>query len=463
MPNSRIVSTFIVTVVSFTFLACSPAPTTEPLNTQATIDAAVAATDTAQEANQATIDAAVAATDAAQTAEQTAEALAALPTEEPATPVASEEYATLSEEELAALIDQTVAEAVAATEQSAAVATTATTDGTVTTEEVETITITVAEAEEAIALAEELLTLYADLYGATAIEAIAAVEDINQTLDYLADSVTELNTTLTEINDSLAQGLELTEETIDQLQTTTKLAAQNAAQIQQQTQTWSGIRQSQIEEGVSTLANVDPNQVAANPTEALQQALAFMEMGQAALADGQLSPEEMANLAQQAANTQAGLNGQELAQLAGLVENATVQMNQGNLPQAQETLSQLGMETTLSFSPNQVAGDLPETVQIARNFAEHGQQAMADGQVSAEELANLAQLAANTTASLNAHGGPQLQQLTGSVNNITTQIVRGEMGRAQEGLNGFNNILDSKPDITKPGLDRDAPARPARP
>jgi hypothetical protein len=51
-----------------------------------------------------------------------------------------------------------------------------------------------------------------------------------------------------------------------------------------------------------------------------------------------------------------------------LVENVTAHINQGNLPQAQETLSQLGVETVLSFPPNHVAADLPETIQMARNF-----------------------------------------------------------------------------------------------
>jgi len=471
MSSQRVTFSLFLSLLTVTFLGCSLGAAAETPNTQATIGAAVAATDNAQIANQSTIDAAVAATDAAQAADQaamdtavqaTGTAQAAQTTsqeEQPAPTVSSDEYANLSEEELAALIDEAVAEAVAATEQSAAAATTATDDGTVTPQEVETIEVTVAGAEEAVALAEELLTLYADLYGTTATEAVAAVEDINQTLLYLADSITALNATLAEIDNSLAQGLEITAETITQLQTAAQLAAQQSAQIQQQTQTWAGIRDGQLE----SLPEIAPNQIAGNPTEALQQAFAFMEMGQIALADGQVSPEEVANLAQQAANAQAGLNGQDMAQLAGLIDSVTAQINQGNLSQAQETLGQLGVETVLSFPPSQVAADLPETVQMARNFAEQGRQSIADGQVSAADLANLAQLGANVTASLNAHGGSQLQSLAGSVNDITIQLAQGDINRAQEGLNGFDNALGSMPDINKPGLDRDAPSRPSRP
>jgi len=475
MSSQRVTFSLFLSLLTVTFLGCSLGATTETPNTQATIGAAVAATDNAQIANQSTIDAAVAATDAAQAADQaaldtavqatgTAQATQTTSQEEQPTPtVSSDEYANLSEEELAALIDEAVAEAVVATEKSAAAATTATDDDTVTTQEVETIEVTVAGAEEAVALAEELLTLYADLYGTTATEAVAAVEDINQTLLYLADSITALNATLAEIDNSLAQGLEITAETITQLQTAAQLAAQQSAQIQQQTQTWAGIRQSQLDEVISTLPQVDPNQIAHNPTEAFQQAFAFMEMGQIALADGQVSPEEVANLAQQAANAQASLNGQDMAQLAGLVDSVTAQINQGNLPQAQETLGQLGVETVLSFPPSQVAADLPETVQMARNFAEQGRQSIADGQVSAAELVNLAQLGANTSAGLKTHGGAQLQSLTGSVNDITIQLAQGDINRAQEGLNGFDNALGSMSDINKPGLDRDAPSRPSRP
>jgi hypothetical protein len=485
--NRNITLLLIVSVLIFTALACGfGSPTATPDN-QAIIDAAIAATSQTQMDSQATIDAAVQTTDTAQTANQAAvdAAVQATPTVQASSQAAttepdddsaisSEQYVTMTEEELATLIDQTVAEAVTATEQSAAVTTDVTADNIVTAEEVETVEVYVAGAEEAIALAEELLYVYDDLYGDVATETVLVLEEISESLLYLADSVAALNETLTEINSSLEQGVELAEEVITELEIAAQAVNDTAGQIQEQRETWAAVQQAQIEEVVSTLPSVEPNQIITDPTGAIQMAFDFMETGQQALADGQLSPDELTNLAQQAANTSASLNAldnAQLQQLSGLVNTITEQVAQGDLSQAQEALNQLGVEVALSVPPNQVASDLQGAVQIVFNFAETGQQSLADGNISAAELANLAQLGANATASMETHGGAQLQQLSGSINNITGQMVRGNISQAQELLSGLNNSLGAIPNIEKPSLpdidkpsmqDRDSPSRPSR-
>ena len=72
-------------------------------------------------------------------------------------------------------------------------------------------------------------------------------------------------------------------------------------------------------------------------------------------------------------------------------------------------------------------------------------QSLADNTISSAELANIAQLGANASASLNAQGGPQLQQLSGSINDITAQLARGQAPQAQANLGNLEASLGSLP------------------
>ena len=79
-------------------LACGETPPTATPDTQATVDAAIAATSTAQVSVQATVAAAVEATGVAAQATSTAAP----------SPASSAEYVTMTEEELAAILQMTV-------------------------------------------------------------------------------------------------------------------------------------------------------------------------------------------------------------------------------------------------------------------------------------------------------------------------------------------------------------------
>lgn len=344
-------------------LACGLGSDPATPNTQATVDAAVAATNQAQAAGQATIDAAVQATDTAQAAIQatveaatratgTAQAISLTPTaNEPPAPVeattpavASDSYLTMTEEELATVVDQAVTEAVQATEQYATAAAEATTDSTVTAEEVQTVELYLSGAEEAIALAEELLYVYDDLYGALATETVLALEELNQSLDEIAQYAAMTSATLSEINSNLEQGLTLAEETITDLETVATLAATKAGSMPAEIQDWHTTQQTQLEHRVSTALSTPPTEVATGPQEAVQSMLEFMNAGQQAVEDQKLSLAELETLAQLGANAQASLAAQDqpqLQQLAGPIAGITEQFARGNIGQAQRSLGQL--------------------------------------------------------------------------------------------------------------------------
>ncbi len=325
-------------------LACSGTAPTEMPDTQATVDAAIAATGTAQVSVQTTIAAAV---DATGVAAQATSASTAAPS-----PTPSAEYVTMTEEELAALIDQAVVEAATSTQQCSDAATAAAADDEVAPGEAETVEAYLVDAEEAIAYAEELISVYYDLYGELATETLVLLQAVEQDLALLAENAAEINVALQEIDATLQQGLALAEETITQLETAAQAASVKAVQIQAQTQ------------GV------------------LQQLQIELE-GRAAAA--------------------------------------------------------------LSVPPNSIATDRRSALLSAFDYVDAVREAQADGRISQTELTDLAQLGANASASLQTHGGPQLQRLSGSIDGITGQIARGQLHQVEASLGSLEASLGARP------------------
>ncbi len=333
---------------------CNRAPATPAIDSQATIDAAVAATDAAQAAMQATIDAAVAATNAAQnaadaavqatmTAQSALDATAAATTTAaaPATPIPSEVYVTMTEEELAALIDQSVNEAIAASDAYSTAATESTGDGTVTQEEVQSVEVYYANADQALAYAEELLYVYNDLYGDLAYEAIDELEDIENDLEDIAAAIEALNATMMAIESDLAAGLALAEETIAQVENAAQTVSQQVIEAQMASQAWQSSIQI-VRENRPAVA--PPVQVNGDPAVAIQGAIDFALAGQSALSDNQITPQEAAALAQQGAQVGANLNATgkpKLQELSVPVNAVSSAMSAGDLAQAQAQLQQL--------------------------------------------------------------------------------------------------------------------------
>lgn len=457
-------------------LALSTSPAEEPPNTQATIDAAVAATAAAQEANREAIEAAVqattmahaAATLAVESGQATADAAtaAAQATVTPAaesTPVSTEATVEMTEEELAALIDEAVTEAVAASEEYSTAATQAAADDTVTQDEVQAVEIYFANADEALAYAEELLGVYTSMYGALAVETVDEIQQIEEDLAEIAAATAELNAVLTDIDSALEQGLELADDTITQLETAAQTINQQTQAAQEASQAWQAAHQSEHDGRIATAVAVPPTQIDGDPLAALQSSLEFVQAGQHATADGQISVDELAALAQLGANTAASLGqtgNPQMQELSGLVTTVTEHLAGGNLPQAQAGLDQLGVAAPLALPPNQIEQDPRAAIQTALQFAATGQQLLNQGgQPSPQQLAQFAQLAANASAGLNASGMPQLQQLSGSINDVTGQIALGRTGQAQMQLDQLGASLNGLPDIQVP----QKPALPEKP
>ncbi len=333
-------------ILMMPLVACqqTAAPTAPPVNTQATIDAAIAATENAKIAMQAQIDAAVNATATANAiAVPTATATPVVVTATPI-PVTEDTVATMTEDELAALIDEAVAEAYASSEAYSEAANTATADGTVTQEEVQAAEIYYADAEEAIAYADELLQVYYELYGDLAYEVIDELEQIDEDLQALTEAVLLLNDTMMEIATLIEDGMTITAEDIDDLIATAQLINEYADSYQVNYDAWHTAYQMAQDERINAMMTVPPTEITSDPVAALQQVVQFSQTGQTAIADYHLTADELSTLAQLGANATASLNATgtpQLQDLAGIINSVTQQLAVGDIAQAQSAVAQL--------------------------------------------------------------------------------------------------------------------------
>lgn len=319
-------------------LACGSAATPTP-DVAATVDAAIAATSMAELAVQATVDAVVLATMTAVEAQPT--------------PMPAGEYVTLSEEELAALIDQAVADALLASEDCATTTSAATADGTVTQDEVVVVEVQLVGVEEALAYADELIYAYYGLYGDMASETLYLLQAIEADLAVIAESSVQMAAALVEISSSLEQGVALATETLAQLEQAAQSVMAKATDVQAQSQAWQAALQSDLEARVAAVLAVPPSVVAANRIEAIQGSFDYLDTVRTALLDNKLSSDELAEIAQLGANAAAGLaaqGGPQLQALGGSVNAVTQQLARGQFSQARTSLGLF--ETALGERPS---------------------------------------------------------------------------------------------------------------
>jgi hypothetical protein len=243
----------------------------------------------------------------------------------------------MSEEELAAAIDAAVAEAVAAADEVATATTAAAMDGSVTTEETVTVEVVLSGAEEAIALAEALISAYGQTYGAYAAEVLDTLEDIENELEAIAESTEE-------VAGILEQGTEAATAAIAQIQAAASAASATAAQLQTRLQDWGETLEIERGNRAATAIATQPSHIAADRPEAIQNTLDYIETVRAGLADGAISSGELTAIAQKGANASAGIRaygGPQLNGVADSIDALTGQIARGDLPQAQTDLNAL--------------------------------------------------------------------------------------------------------------------------
>ena len=330
-----IILIFILTAL---IVACGlPTGTADPN----VVNTAVAGTQMAQVLAQATVNS------------NTLTAMPATPTPGPTV-----EYVTLTEEELAALIDQAVAEAIAATEQTTTNVYYVTEDDTVTTEEVEYVYSYYYYADYYVAYAEELIAEYYELYSDLAYEMIAELNAIESELNQMNDTLSSIDQSLQQISSTLDQGLALAEETITQLETAAQTAQTNAQELKSQAQDMISVLHSDQQGRLDQIGQIQPNNIPTDKMSALQTAFSFVDFAKRALSDNKLTRDELLNLAQLGKNAQTGFQqfggadavGPDVSQFAGKFDEIGQQFARGEINRGRENLN--GFEGSLGNRPN---------------------------------------------------------------------------------------------------------------
>ena len=309
----------LITLIVTTLSGCSMLPGSEEVDVQATVDAAVMATDQAESAMQATIEGAVQAT------------VVAMPTP---TPPPDVDAMTVTEEELAMMIDEAVAEAVTVSEETYTTTTQAASDGTITEEELAYMMLYYGEIDQAIYYAEELMGAYYALYGDLAYETIELLILIEEDLSNMAQYADEMLVIL-------EQGAEYATQSIEQLNQTVATIEQHAGMVQENLPQWQAQVQSDIQTRISEAMATPPQSIATELPDMLAQMEAFTGGIRQGFEDGKISQAELDQIASFGANLKASLTNSgmpALQGLAGQVDTLTTQLAGGQWPQVRSGL-----------------------------------------------------------------------------------------------------------------------------
>ena len=320
----------IILLVMISLLAACGLPSNSD-HVDAQVQTAIAQTAQAEATFQVAVDQAV---------EATAIGMPPTPTSQPTV----DPY-TLTEEELADLIDASCEEAATAYEEAITATTQATSDGTYTEEEVYDTIFYVYDAEAAIAYAEELLYQYYDLYGVYASETL-------ELLYAVEDDLNELAAAMTEVEAILSQGAETASAAVEQLNTTLENAQAKADEVRTKAQEYKDNLPTVLEERENRFADLAPTEIASDRDGAILQVYAYLDSVKAAFADRKVSPDEMGQIAQLAANAKAGINqssGPLLKKFEGNIDGITRNMSRGDWPSAQRDIG--GFEASLPDKP----------------------------------------------------------------------------------------------------------------
>jgi DNA repair exonuclease SbcCD ATPase subunit len=337
MKNTLKISLFLLTITAFVLACGLPAGAA---NSNA-VNTAVAGTQQASALAQATVN---------------SSALTAMPVTP--TPGPAVEYVTMTEEELTALIDQSVAEAVAATEQTSTAVATTTSDNTVTSDEVAYIYDYYYYAEYYVQYADEVIAAYYDLYGDLAYEMIDELNAIEAQLNQMNGTLSSIDQSLQQIASTLAQGLALAEESIVQLESAAQNAQVNAQALQENAQNLMSVLQTDQQGRLNQIAQVQPDNIPADKLSALQTAFSFIDFANQSMSDNKLTRDELFTLVQLGKNAQAGFQqfggadkiGPDLTQFSGRFDEINTQFARGEIPQARSSVA--SFESSLGTRPN---------------------------------------------------------------------------------------------------------------
>lgn len=251
----------------------------------------------------------------------------------------------MSQNQMAAEIETASTDAATASTAAGDFTVQAAADGTITDEEIYTAMTYVYDAEAALAYAEYLLVTYDEYYGEyadDALETLSAIEDDLSTISEDLDTLTSI----------LEQGAETATAALDQLQEAAGNLSDRAAEAQTRIQGFTEQVQAGIDARTQELMNLAPSEIPGSRDEAIEQIYAYLDTVNTALQDSRISPDELANIGQLAANAKAGINANlpALSNLTGQIDGLTGSLGNGGWGGAPGLVS--GFEANLPARPH---------------------------------------------------------------------------------------------------------------
>ena len=352
MQKKLLLNLVLFSLLAVSLSACGPkTDDTEPtpaINMEDQISTAIAATATAA-ANLESAD--------ASEAVAVAESVVAMPpTPTPQPPVDTSE---LSEEEHLILIDEAVKDAATASEAASTSNSQASSDGTMTDDEVYDGADQVNKAEEAIRYAKELIAKYYELYG----ENPGNQEEI--VLFPIEEDLDDMEALLVEIERILSQGAEIASDAIDDLDQALNDLMDLIEETKPERDQFIEKVKKSLEEREKKYANLPPNQVVSDWDGIKSQINVFVNTIKSALADGKVDDNEMQQIAQASANAKASIaanGGPQLQGISAAIDSLTRQISRGDWPQADAAVANIeALLAAIASLPDSLP-DLPDSL-----------------------------------------------------------------------------------------------------
>jgi len=283
----------------------------------ATIQAATAATETAQAEINSMVSESVSAT------------LTAIPTP---TPIVVDQ---MTEEDLAAAVEESTNEAVGAVEEASEYADSTSADGELTQEEAKELYYLYYWSIDEIEQALYLVDMYYELYDELLESAILELESIDDELQEILELSQSILAYLDDISELISKGEQIAQDRIDQIQDFSHSISTHINNISTQLHGWKQSRKDEFDLIVGQALSTIPDTVADTRRGALSLAKEYSDSTKSAISDGRYSLDELQALSQLGANAAASLGqfGREFAGITDMINGLTSSLAMGQLPQ----------------------------------------------------------------------------------------------------------------------------------
>jgi hypothetical protein len=311
--KAKVVCIFILFLLS----SCGSQNKIDENSMDADMQAATAATETAQAEINSMLLESVSAT------------LTAIPT---STPIAVDQ---MSEEDLATAVEVSTNEAVSAAEEASEYADSASADGELTQEELEELYYlyywSIDEIEQALYLAD----MYYELYDELLESAILGLESIDDELQEILEVSQSILAYLDDISELIGKGEQIAQDRIGQIQDFSHSISTHIDNISTQLPEWMQSRMDEFDLIVEQALSTIPDTVAETRRGALSLAKEYIDSIKSAIGDGRFSLDELQTLSQIGANAEASLGqfGGEFTGISDMINGLTSSFARGQLPQ----------------------------------------------------------------------------------------------------------------------------------